>query len=58
MGSDIKMRWVTQGSSPVATGISGLLETFHRGFRPRLLLGHGSPLASQGAKGVSGPLSS
>ena len=44
------------GSSPALIGISGFLWRFHWGFSHRFLLGHGTPLPSQGGKGVSGLL--
>ena len=48
----------TQGSSPVATGISGFLWSFHRGVWPRLMLWHETTLSSRVVKEVSGLLSS
>ena len=43
----LKLRWETQGSSPVVTGISGFLLWFNSGVRPRLVLRHGTLLYSQ-----------
>ena len=37
MESHLEMRQVTQGSSPLATGISGFLSSFNKGVRPHLI---------------------
>ena len=37
IGPHLELRWETQVSSPVATGISGFLLDFIRGIWPRLL---------------------
>ena len=58
LGPHLELRRETPGSSPALTGISGSLWRFPWGVRHRLVLGHGTPLSSQGGKGVSGLLSS
>ena len=40
IGPHLELRWETQGSSPVETGISGFLSTFNRGDRNCLVLRH------------------
>ena len=52
-----ELRQVIQGSSSVVKGISGFLLSHNMGFRPRLVLKHGSLLSSRVVKGVSGLLS-
>jgi len=37
IGPNLKLRWETQESSPVATGIWGFLLSFNRGIRLNLL---------------------
>ena len=43
----LELRQETQGSSPVATGISGWLQSFNRGFWPCIVLRHGTLLSSR-----------
>ena len=57
IGPNIELRWETQGSFPVVTGILGFLSSFNRGVRPHLILRHGTMLSSGVGKGVSGFLS-
>ena len=53
IGPHLELRPEPQGSSPVLTWISGFLWSLNRGVRPHLVWRHGSPLPSQGVKGVS-----
>lgn len=57
-GCHIEMRWVTRGSSPVATVILEFLSSFNRGVRPHLVFRHGTQHSSRVGQGVSGLLSS
>ena len=57
IGPLLKLRQVSQDSSPLVTGILGFLSSFNKGVRPHLILRHGSLLSPQIVKGVSGLLS-
>ena len=56
IGPLLKLRFESQVSSPVVTGILGFLSSFNWGVRPHLILRHGSLLSSQVVKEVSGLL--
>ena len=58
IGPHLEFRWEPQASSPFLTSISGFLFSLIRGGRPRLVLRHGTRLASRVVNGVSGLLSS
>ena len=58
IGHHLRLRKETQGTSPVATGILGLLSSFIRGVRARLVLRYGILLSSRAVKVVSDLLSS
>ena len=54
----LELRPQPQASSSVLAWISGLLCSFHRGVRPRLMWRHAIPLTSRAVTVVSGLLSS
>ena len=56
--ASVELRREPQGSSPFLTSISGSLQSWIREVRPRLVLRHGTPLASRVVHGVSGYFSS
>ena len=55
---NLELRRELQGSSPFLRWTSVSLRSWNRGVRPRLVLRHGTPLASRVVHGVSGHLSS
>ena len=57
-GPHLQLRQEPQGSSPFQTPIAGSLQSWDRRGRPRLVLRHGTPLATRGVLGVTGHLSS
>ena len=53
-----ELRQEPQGASPFLTLIAGSLQSWDRRGRPRLVLRHGTPLATRAVHGVTGHLSS
>ena len=53
-GPHLELMPEAQVSSPVLTWISGIIWSFRRGVRPRLVWRHASLLSSRGGKAVSG----
>jgi len=58
IGLHLELNRESQVLLQLPTGISGFLKSFNWGGRPHLLLRHGTPLSSGGAKGMSGLLTS